>query len=149
MIETQVGLEPGLGFIHKSDSLETSYIRITHDQASSIELSGDHMLFLADGQSILAKQVLVGDHLSTPSGVPAVVKEITLTSSKGFIAPLTPSGTININGVVASVYTSPVHHAPQWAAHAAFAPLRLLWSILPEMRIPGSSPVVPVMSYTS
>jgi hypothetical protein len=138
MIETQVGLEPVLGFLHKSNNDRTTYVSITHEQ-DTLELSGEHMLFLADGQSILAKQVLVGDRLTTLSGSTTVL-EISTTNSKGFIAPLTPSGTIFVNGVVASTYTSPVGAMPQWVAHAALAPIRFLWSFMPEI----SSAVKPV-----
>jgi hypothetical protein len=125
-VKTLAGFEPVLGFLHKSTA-NVEFLAIEHEQGT-IELSPGHYLYAADGSIVMARDVNVGDRLSTATS-PITVISIKTVSVKGFVAPLTPSGTIIVDGVAASVYASSDTIIPEWMSHIALAPFRLMHNL--------------------
>merc|ERR1712187_372078 len=100
-------------------------VMLAHESGTFQATSG-HLVFTAESDKPMSKvvgdRVLVGDNWRKVTGVSAI------ESSSGLYAPLTPSGTIVVEGVLASSYAtpSPSLWLPHTAAHAAFFPLRAL-----------------------
>jgi hypothetical protein len=137
--------EPVYSFAHSSPSVETSFLRIITVIGNSLELTADHLLFVQSRGYVAASTVKVGDVLVSisPSGAPEhdAVVGITTVSRRGAYAPLTPSGTIFVNNVLASNYVAlndattgkysigaqlgsmSMYH---WVEHFALLPLRLV-----------------------
>jgi len=103
---------------HKNLEQTVTFVQIF---ASALEqplvLSKTHMLFLSRPSGIevvAASSVKVGDKLVLASSHPGnsgdetnlseVVTKIKSVHRKGFIAPFTPSGTIAVNGAIASIF---------------------------------------------
>lgn len=90
-----------------------------------LEISPDHLMY-ANGKIVKAKQVQIGDTLSTN----ATVSFVSVAYVAGLYAPLTETGTLLVSGAPVSNFVamttllSPAvqHHA----AHAALAPVRWL-----------------------
>jgi hypothetical protein len=114
--------------------------------AGSIDLTPDHMLYLVGkSKPVTASSVKVGDILQTTTkdamnkSQGAVVQNVAheVIKSTGFITPITLSGPIVVNGVVASTYAG--KHGSEWyleggafslhyhdVSHVAVAPLRFI-----------------------
>merc|ERR1712048_1279518 len=90
-------------------------------------VSPNHIVFLADGTDKLAANLLVGDELLVAQGSGKVSSIKSAIGNEGMYAPLTASGTIVVDGAVASNYAthSSLTWIPHTAIHAAFFPLRL------------------------
>lgn len=110
------------GFIHADDNTMSEFLEIKH-QVGVLKVSKTHLLFRADGSDVQAGEVLVGDVLTTV-GKSSRVLSIKQTMSKGFYAPVTASGTIVADGVVASTYAVPSRG--HWLAHLMISPLQAL-----------------------
>jgi len=116
------------GHFHEKRSAEFLQIQtasVLYDSLSSpstiglIEITRDHLIFVnGKKRPVKAGSVTVGDVLllhstssnHTSSGnsnhVPAVVTDISMVEREGIYAPLTPDGTIVVNGIVASTYAA-------------------------------------------
>lgn len=114
---------------HKEDSAETDFVQLyTGDAGSSkseaLELTGNHMVFVVDGNgkeiTTRSDQVQVGDRLRLggASGETVAVTQIDTIKKTGLFMPLTPDGTIVVNGVVASNYISISDSAPGVVEHS-------------------------------
>jgi hypothetical protein len=140
-VQTMSGFEPVIGFLHNSD-MSAEFLSIKHDHGV-LEITGTHLVFPSDGSSVPARDLQVGDRLTTADESSRIL-QIEQIKLSGFSSPLTPSGTIIVNGIAASVYNAPSASIPQWAAHLALAPLRiaynLAWGSTPNKNI---VPVVP------
>mmetsp|Transcript_21924 Transcript_21924/g.50514 ORF Transcript_21924/g.50514 Transcript_21924/m.50514 type:complete len:576 (-) Transcript_21924:50-1777(-) len=91
-------------------SQQTVHVLRIETVATTIELSGNHMVHLANKDlPVLAKSLVVGDELvlmhneMQETGANTIVK-ITSVESQGAVTPLTLSGDIVVDGVLASVY---------------------------------------------
>jgi hypothetical protein len=126
------------------------YLQIhAHGLLKPLEMTKNHMLFVQqdDGKtlSIPASGIHIGDKLVLSSGGTSHVTNIAVVQARGAFAPFTTSGTIVVNGVVASNYVSlqesrsdsAVSHlvavfgvlsplTMQWLAHVVQAPHRWL-----------------------
>jgi len=71
----------------------------------AIELTKDHMIFVG-GKShpVPASRVRVGDSVRTSKGDYATVNKVSHVVRNGYYNPLTPDGTIVVDGIVASIY---------------------------------------------
>jgi len=89
-----------------ADFLQISYDSLGEEAEKPLELSKKHMLFV-DGNPnpIPAENIKVGQNLQTRYGS-REVKEISTITRKGVYNPLTKSGTIVVNGAIASVYSA-------------------------------------------
>lgn len=112
--------ESVLSFIHaKQEGLFTFLaIRIQSvpsNLTSTIIVSANHLIFDFDsGEALFAGKFHVGDRVQFIENnqiVPGEIISIHSTKQEGYYAPLTPSGTIVINGVVASNYATVSNHA--------------------------------------
>ncbi len=125
MVLTSTGYEQVLTFLHAEQGT-ASFLEISHPQGV-LPVTPDHLLFLADGTTIPAGMLQVGDMLT--SGAVASIKKV--VRHDGIYAPLTSSGTVIVNNVVASTYSYTakasafvsLYHA---MAHFLLTPLR--WS---------------------
>jgi hypothetical protein len=84
------------------------YVRIKTESSETIELSGNHIIFMGKEQKpIYSIDIKKGD-LLTPSknNELSKVTEISLATKRGLVHPLTDDGTIVVNGIVASVHSS-------------------------------------------
>ena len=133
------------GFGHRDETTKGEYIQIhaiglTHP----LELSKDHMLFVQNDyveQSIPASLVKTGDKLIMGSGPVAEVQDTNTVTRRGAYAPLTTSGTVVVNGVMASTYVSLQDDSGvlviggiktvsmQWLAHLSQAPHRIVCAL--------------------
>eukprot|EP00927_Polykrikos_kofoidii_P019602 TRINITY_DN19189_c0_g1_i1.p1 TRINITY_DN19189_c0_g1~~TRINITY_DN19189_c0_g1_i1.p1 ORF type:complete len:420 (-),score=36.61 TRINITY_DN19189_c0_g1_i1:66-1325(-) len=134
--------EPVLGFLHswrgEADD-NASYLTIRHHEGV-FRVSANHLVFTEDGDK-LANELKYGDRLLLASGVTAtslgLVRSVAVLGvdrgarSRDMYAPLTPSGTIVIDGILASNYAThalerPLHHA---TIHAFFFPVRAYFAL--------------------
>lgn len=91
--------------LHINHDTPTEFYKI--DTATrSLELTETHMLYI-DGKSLpkAAKNVNIGDLLATMEG-PQVVQSISKVIRNGFITPVTEDGSVIVDGVVASSFTT-------------------------------------------
>jgi hypothetical protein len=111
--------EPVIAFIHLQPKGLFNFLQIHLRSSSSyasstIFISPNHLLFDYDtGTARFAGKFHVGDRLQLIENnqiIPADIVSIDLTKEEGYYAPLTPSGTIVINGVVASNYATVSNH---------------------------------------
>ena len=103
---TSSGLyEPVYAFGHKNPVKEAEFLQLKTSE-SILEMTGAHLVFLADKTNpARADSVKVGDVLrSGESGVK--VQKIISVKRKGIYSPLTPGGTVVVDGIVASTYLS-------------------------------------------
>jgi Hint module len=119
-------------FLDRKPADEFDYMRLVLDSnANSVEISPRHRLFKQEGDSLVdtdAQDVQAGDHVQVSGEEsPVQVRKVAKLRRQGAYAPVTLSGTIVVDQVVASCYAMASHSA----AHAAFAPMRLAYKLLP------------------
>lgn len=129
-------------FGHYSKGMEGRYLQLHMKDSNQppLEISHDHMVFVGPSRAVPASTVSVGDHLQLSSGKRAVVTKVVTVTKQGTFAPFTESGSIVVNGVIASSYAAVngdenimiggvkvlSHH---WAAHLFQAPHRLVCAL--------------------
>jgi len=86
-------------FGHRDTKAKVEFFRFL---PSDLEVSKHHLVFIKGKGAIPASMVKVGDEFSLGGKVDA----ITTVLGNGIFAPFTPSGTIVVNGVLASNYIS-------------------------------------------
>lgn len=97
--------EPIYSFGHKDSTSSAEFLRITTEGSSTpLEISPDHMVAIEGGRYVPASLVKKGDMLLTVSEEVATVTGIKSVVRKGVFAPFTASGSIVVNGIVASNY---------------------------------------------
>jgi len=128
-------------FSHKQESAEGTYLQILTEamhKSRPLEITPNHLIYVFDESHKetnlkFAQDVVVGEFLVTNAGLPTRVDSIrTVTSQQGLYTPITESGDILVNGVLASSYTS-VDCLEGFASeqnlhrlsHGAMAPYRL------------------------
>mmetsp|Transcript_17998 Transcript_17998/g.41626 ORF Transcript_17998/g.41626 Transcript_17998/m.41626 type:complete len:343 (+) Transcript_17998:788-1816(+) len=129
------------GFGHYHQSLAADFLRIdtnVENGKGSLEISANHMVFVGEQRRAMpASNLQKGDRLLLETGEWGTVRKIKTVYRKGTFAPFTPSGTIVVNGVVASTYVAfqdsevlklgsvDTFFTYQWLAHAFESPHRL------------------------
>lgn len=101
---TQSGnYEPVYAFGHKNPTASAQFIQFKTAE-TSLEMTGSHLVFL-EGKTnpVRADSIKVGDVFQ---GNNAQVKKIKNIERNGLYTPLTPSGTVVVDGIVASSYIS-------------------------------------------
>lgn len=125
--------------------------KICHD-SGNLTLSKEHLVFTVREESrraraIPARDVRPGTLLLTSteeeSPVFSLVHNVYSTSMKGYYGPLTSTGTILVDNVVASCYTHDGNYKlPHWTLNLVMAPLRI--TALPLLSyIPGAGEIHP------
>ena len=112
--------EPVSSFIHaKADGL-FSFLAVDlrslkSNRSSTLYVSPNHLIFeFGSGDARFAGKLRPGDRVQFVDEhelVPAEIVRVQLTQQEGYYAPLTPSGTIVVDGVVASNYATVSNHA--------------------------------------
>lgn len=133
------------GWLHRDPAQTASYLRLITSRRQ-LMVSASHLVAVVQGgkiEFVPAGEVKVGMALlecdtnptaSSVWGNPVVTVET--VQAEGVYAPLTISGTICVDGVVASCYADTKSHR---AAHAAMKPMRHRWRHSPEkMALPGT-----------
>jgi len=113
-----------LAFLDKGDDMAT-FTQVTTRSGNQIMLTPDHLIHVHGQSPKFASDLVVGDKLMVISDFtmkPDLIVTIDLVQEKGFISPLTETGTILVNGILASCYAVAGSHDE---AHIAMAPLRL------------------------
>eukprot|EP00747_Dinoflagellata_sp_TGD_P212605 gnl/TRDRNA2_/TRDRNA2_85688_c0_seq1.p1 gnl/TRDRNA2_/TRDRNA2_85688_c0~~gnl/TRDRNA2_/TRDRNA2_85688_c0_seq1.p1 ORF type:complete len:445 (-),score=56.52 gnl/TRDRNA2_/TRDRNA2_85688_c0_seq1:157-1491(-) len=125
-------LSPVLTFIHRTRTgIEQSYLEIFHKNGI-MRVTENHIVFTCDGSpgEKLAGELRTGDSLCSmndnkvaPSEVVRIERRM---GTRGNFAPLTATGTIVVDGVVASNYATPSMNVPlsHGIAHKTMLPLR-------------------------
>merc|ERR1712137_700291 len=88
----------------------------------------NHLLFNGEGLSMAAELFAAGDELVLSSGMRSRILSVSKDSTEhGMFAPMTASGTIEVDGVMASTYaTVGKLNIPHSAMHASFTLSRML-----------------------
>ncbi|KAK3592844.1 hypothetical protein CHS0354_028920 [Potamilus streckersoni] len=124
-------------FAHQDDKSSTEYISIL-TQWHTINLTPDHHIYITDCgrlHTVPARDVKVGDTVMVVSRDNSCLEEETVTelsksTDVGIYAPITMSGTIVVNSVLASCYVDVV---PPQIAHPLLWPARQLYQLSPSL----------------
>lgn len=149
-VTRQIQYEKYLGDFHseREHQMEIPYLRIIHE-SGSLNVSASHYIHTADHGFMPAREVRVGDRLlvwhgQNPAASLSKVVAVSPHKKLGMYAPFTFSGTLLVDGVFASSYTSDEfdqmlsprvqerlldvlggHHGVNHLMHALALPLRL------------------------
>jgi Hint module len=107
-VQTNNGFAPIYGFAHSDTTSETVFLQIYTEENGKwpLEISGDHLVFLAnDNIPVRADSIRVG-HMLANEAAGTLVTSIGVVTRSGLYAPLTSTGTINVDGIVSSCYVS-------------------------------------------
>lgn len=119
-------------FSHGDHSNKMLYICIESTSGQILHVSSGHLLHVGRlGNLIPAKDVRVGDVLFTPAAdglKQTAVKSIKTKWMRGMFCPHTMTGSIIVDGIAASCYTTALSPT---VAHLLLMPARLLYSVLP------------------
>ena len=114
------------GFGHYHESLSVEYLQIHVEGFSApLEITEEHMVFVPNRPGWYpASSLQTGDILETTRHQRKVLRIQTVVR-RGLYGPLTPSGTIVVNGVLASNYVglhgdSPVYRVGTWATPLSY-----------------------------
>jgi len=135
-------------FGHKQVSAKGEYLQILtdsmmHHNVNPLETTANHLIYLFDESTenipklVSAQDIQVGDFLVTGTGHFSRVQSIRMVNAKhGFYTPVTVTGDILVNGILASSYTSidcleglfskQFFH---WLSHGAMASYRLYCAV--------------------
>ena len=115
-------MTPFLGWIHR-DSTEATHFVALQTETQKICLTPKHVIFrrkhgqkTGTGSTSFADQVEEGDHLQVLSSGMAKVRweavlSIQVETKRGFYAPLTSTGTLIVDNVLASCYANFLHQS--------------------------------------
>lgn len=153
--QERLGYEPVLTFLHAiqtSSGESMPFLTVTHTNGE-FRASAAHIIFVREGslkRSILVGHLQVGHEVFNAVSTPKDFRDLTLgadaawvmkpsrvvairrsSTQSGMYAPLTSSGTIVVDGVVASNYASSSEekYLSHWAAHAFLFPVRAYHNI--------------------
>lgn len=112
------------GFYHIDRQTQSSFLSISTDRfADTLEITDNHLVFVNDS-AVPAHSVQVGDKFGD-----ATVTDIQVVKRRGVYSPATLAGTIVVNGILASTYTSQLTHSPvseHMAVHVVLSYHRLI-----------------------
>jgi len=97
--------EPVYSFGHRSDVLETEFLKVVASNGAKLEITKDHLVFVDKDVSVPASDLKHGMQL-LHSGELASVKSIKTVVRKGLYAPFTPSGKLVVNGFEVSSFVA-------------------------------------------
>lgn len=104
-VQTSSGFQPVYSFGHHDLDSSTDFLRIHTKKNTPLEITKDHLVFLQDQDTpVPAVSIKVGDRLHNNNKEGAVVTKIGSVHKQGLYAPLTASGTVIVDGILASSY---------------------------------------------
>jgi len=115
---------PVFMFTHKIASRTSTFVQLTTVSNAKITLTHSHYLEV-NGNMAAASTVRVGDHLTLANGTVSEVSNISELQSTGLFNPQTVEGSIVVDGIVASTYTTAVEMN---TAHTLLSPLRAAYT---------------------
>ncbi|CAB9514889.1 expressed unknown protein [Seminavis robusta] len=101
--------QPIYAFAHNDATTYTEFLQIhTTSGINPLEITGQHLVYVQGKDApVTAKSIKVGDTLTEAGqGGAAVVTKIDTVQRHGIYAPLTPDGTLVVDGIVSSCYVS-------------------------------------------
>ena len=129
-----IRVEPVITFIHRQTDVIQEYLKFTTMKNKSIKITEDHLLFVkvrGQATALPAREVSIGDtvyvrvkHVMEED----TVKDISSIFEKGVYAPVTLSGTILVDDILASCYFDVLSH--KWS-HVAMGIARSLYHVSP------------------
>lgn len=132
-------------FGHKAASSKAKYLQIlsaSMDNTRPLEITAEHLIYTHDASKnapvlVAAGDLRVGDHLVTANGSPSTILWIREVERQGVYAPITASGNLLVNGVLASSYVSRDWLQDRVSGntlhkfqHGAMLPLRLVCTVV-------------------
>ncbi|XP_059168433.1 sonic hedgehog protein-like [Physella acuta] len=135
-------------FGHKQGNAVSKFV-VVHTESHQITISPEHLILCKKNDTesfVTAKTVSLGDEILTKSELGFVwssVADVTYRVDRGLYAPFTRSGTIVVDGVVASCYIDVLPHD---VCHRMVSPIRCLYRVSPSLvrRVCGVSDTQPV-----
>jgi len=107
-------------FSHRVAQKSYRFVQISLADGGILEMTGGHYLPV-NGALSPARSVRAGDHVEKADGALVPVVGVSVAMKRGLYNPHTLSGTVVVNGIRTSVYTTAVHPA---LGHAILSPLR-------------------------
>jgi len=98
--------EPVYSFGHYHETATADFVKVQSSSKESLTLTPNHLVY-ANGSPVRADQVKKGDRLSS-----GTVSKTSVVSKQGLFMPLTPSGKLVVNNLLASTYVSMGDYAP-------------------------------------
>jgi len=111
-------------FSHQDASAVSDFVQIKTAQ-HTLQLTADHYLYV-NGKLATAKTVKTGDMITSASGKPAPVTQVSTVRMSGLYNPHTLHGDVVVNNVSTSSYTAAIAPA---LAHAALLPVRIAYTL--------------------
>eukprot|EP01006_Ploeotia_vitrea_P065696 TRINITY_DN93649_c0_g1_i1.p1 TRINITY_DN93649_c0_g1~~TRINITY_DN93649_c0_g1_i1.p1 ORF type:complete len:284 (-),score=18.51 TRINITY_DN93649_c0_g1_i1:158-1009(-) len=123
--ENKVTYTRVVAFLHRDEDAHADFIHLRFGN-QGLTVSSAHLLWsVKDSNFMSAESLSVGDTILV-EGEESTVSSIEEVEKHGVYAPLTQSGKLLVNGVLASCYA---HWPSHFTAHLSFAPLRVWDSI--------------------
>jgi hypothetical protein len=99
--------EPVYSMVHRHPTKSATFFQMhTSADEKPLEISEKHMIFLEGNPNpVPADMLKIGDQVHTLDG-PRDISKITTIERDGVFNPVTPDGTMVVNGVVTSVFSS-------------------------------------------
>jgi len=131
-INGEVVSSPFLGWLHHDENVTTTFLDITTESGNKMSVSPRHLLMVTDNvekepSMKFANTVGVGDYLMSGGSGLVQVKSVTAKVQTGVYAPLTSTGTVLVDDLLASCYA---HIGSHHLAHLAAYPFRTFPQIL-------------------
>lgn len=148
-------------FDHQVDGGSNEFVRLALTDGRALELSSGH--FVPVGDSLAAARMTRARDVTAGATVlvmaaggkaaePVLVDAVSIVHRAGLFAPVTSSGTVVVDGVVASTYSDwaldplfdalGLSHKLHAAMHVVHAPLRLAYAVLGRRAMAALSPIV-------
>eukprot|EP00172_Hildenbrandia_rubra_P000661 Plantae.Rhodophyta-Hildenbrandia_rubra.ctg13595.p1 GENE.Plantae.Rhodophyta-Hildenbrandia_rubra.ctg13595~~Plantae.Rhodophyta-Hildenbrandia_rubra.ctg13595.p1 ORF type:complete len:506 (+),score=43.51 Plantae.Rhodophyta-Hildenbrandia_rubra.ctg13595:1377-2894(+) len=117
-------------FTHRLQNPAFNFVQLETENARRLSLSAGHYLYV-DGRLQTASSVELGQSLEIDNGEVERVVSKKVTTEMGLYHPQTLSGTIVVNGIIASTYSTAVH--PK-VARVLLAPVNFMYkyNLLPS-----------------
>jgi hypothetical protein len=136
MVRTGEGIYEAIyGWAHRDNDTVAEYLLLyTKNTPGSLEVTSEHLLFVpGPNHFVAAGDLQVGDLVATGDAADpfAAITKIQSASRNGLYAPLTPSGTLIVDGIKTSCYIAVQgdlfkDQAAHYLSHLSLSPIRLL-----------------------
>lgn len=133
VVESRLVYSDVIMFLDWDPEQNREFLHLELASGKTLTVTPTHLLLIAASnasRTIYAEQLQVGDRLLVRDSNELVVKDVVVrvrpVLRKGVFAPLTTTGTVVVDDVVASCYAVV---DSQRIAHWAFAPVRLIFSV--------------------
>jgi desert hedgehog len=112
-------------FTHRVAGGWSEFVEMSSKSGAVLRASSGHYVYV-NGDLSAAKSVVAGDEIELADGTKDVVVKVSTVQKQGLFNPQTIDGSIVVDGVLASTFTTAVEPA---FAHAILSPLRSLYRV--------------------